>query len=143
MAGRIVVGVDGSERADAALNWAVAEARLRDCSLEVVHAWNVPHVGEAPGFRVLDLFAEAEDAAGELLDRVVERATSHDPGVDVARRTAQGSPGKVLIDAAKGADLLVVASRGRGGFAGLLLGSVSLVCLHHAPCPVVVIPADR
>lgn len=142
MAGRIVVGVDGSERADAAVNWAVAEARLRGSSLEVVHAWTLPHVGDAPGFRVLDLVAYAEKAAGELLDRAVAHAVGQDPDVNVTGTTEQGPAGKVLVDAAEGADMLVVGSRGRGGFAGLLLGSVSQACVHHAPCPVVVIPSQ-
>lgn len=141
MSGRIVVGVDGSERADAAVHWALEEARLRDCSVDVVHAWNIPYVGDVPGLTVADLAAGTQKAADELLRHVVERTIGDDPGVKVTNWTAQGSAARVLIDAAKGADMLVVASRGRGGFTGLLLGSVSQACVHHAPCPIVVIPS--
>jgi nucleotide-binding universal stress UspA family protein len=79
--------------------------------------------------------------AEELLRKTVEPALATRPGVHVTTRAGQGPPARTLIDAAAGADLLVVGSRGRGGFAGLLLGSVSQQVVNHAPCPVVVVPS--
>ena len=136
---RIVVGVDGSPQAAVALRWALDEARLRDATLEVVHAWLFPVVSDVPGAAVDSLIGDLERAAGRLLDRVVEDVAGPDPGVKVERRVLEGGAATVLVDAAAGADLLVVGSRGRGGFAGLVLGSVAQQCLHHAPCPVVVV----
>jgi nucleotide-binding universal stress UspA family protein len=137
--GRIVVGIDGSAEAAAALRWALEEAVLRSAVLEVVHAWVFPTIGELPGGAVSGLITELERAAGELLDRVVGAVVGDDTRVKVERRVLEGSAGKALVEAAAGADLLVVGSRGRGGFAGLLLGSVAQQCVHHAPCPVVVV----
>ena len=135
--GRIVVGVDGSPEATAALEWALEEGRLRGSDVDVVCAFSaVPDLSEAT------LLADEKDAAlraEELVRSVVEPAAQSRPGVRVATRTVEGRPAQVLIEAAAGADLLVVGSRGRGGFAGLLLGSVSQQCVHHAPCPVTVV----
>jgi nucleotide-binding universal stress UspA family protein len=138
--GRIVVGVDGSEPSRVALRWAIAEARLRGARVEAVHAWQVPYVGgdpylaggfypgliETAGSDTLQAAIDAEDTSG--LARPVEPIL-----------TAGGAAG-ALLDAAKDADLLVVGSRGRGGFASLVLGSVSHHLAHHATCPVVVVP---
>ena len=82
---------------------------------------------------------DLEQAATERLDRVVDSIVGTDPGVKVERRVLEGGAAGVLVDIAAGADLLVVGSRGRGGFAGLLLGSVAQQCVHHATCPVVVV----
>lgn len=136
---RIVVGVDGSDGADAALEWALDEGRLRGAELDVIHAFYLfPDLTEAA---VLtdepDMVAQAE----ELLRKAVEPAVATRPGLTVQTRAVQGPVARTLLDAAADADLLVVGSRGRGGFAGLLLGSVSQQCVHHAPCPVVVVPA--
>lgn len=136
---RIVVGIDDSPAAADALRWALDEARRRSASLEVVHTWVFPLVGEVPGGVVDDLVADLEGGAKKMLDEVVDRIVGADPGVEVVRRVLEGGPARILIDVAGGADLLVVGSRGRGGFAGLLLGSVALQCVHHAPCPVVVV----
>jgi nucleotide-binding universal stress UspA family protein len=137
---RIVVGVDGSEAARTALSWALEEGRLRHAAVDVVHAWQMPYVNGYP-FVIADLQpGEFEENAQELLDSTVG-------GVDTTGVTAIepilacDSAAQALLDRAKDADLLVVGSRGRGGFAGLLLGSVSQKVLHHATCPVVVIPA--
>ena len=137
--GRIVVGVDSSAEAAAALRWALDEARLRHASLEVVHVWVFPTIGELPGGAVNAFVNDLERAATDLLDRVVDPIVGTDPGVEVERRVLEGAAASVLVEAAAGADLLVVGSRGRGGFAGLLLGSVAQQCLHHATCPVVVV----
>lgn len=139
MVGRIVVGIDGSEGADAALAWAIGEARLRSAKLVVVHSFMYPVMGDLPPVADSDaLFAEEAQA---VVDRAVARADLG--GIDFDARVVRGSPAAVLVDAARDADLLVVGSRGRGGFAGLLLGSVSQQCAQHAPCPTVIVPSAR
>jgi nucleotide-binding universal stress UspA family protein len=136
---RIVVGVDGSANARAALGWALEEARLRHAALDVVHAWQLPFQGGSP-VSMLELPAdELERVARRVLDGAMAGADR--TGLrEVEALLICDHPARALLDTAKGADLLVVGSRGRGGFAGLLLGSVSQKILHHAPCPVVVIP---
>jgi nucleotide-binding universal stress UspA family protein len=150
---RIVVGVDGSPGGRSALRWAVAEARVRGAPLHVVHAWMVPLIDALPepwavgapslGPSDDEVHDHLEAAARNLLDACVDEARSAEPDVDVQGELVEGRPAGALLEAAGGADLLVVGSRGRGGFAGLLLGSVSAQCVHHAPCPVVVVPQDR
>jgi nucleotide-binding universal stress UspA family protein len=136
---RIVVGVDGSKAADGALGFAVEEARLRGAALEVVHAFDVPQVSDT--LFGADLIGELEDDARRVMADAVAR---HDlQGLDHSERLERGPAAWILMDAARKADMLVVGSRGRGGFVGLLLGSTSHQCLHHAPCPVVVVPARR
>jgi nucleotide-binding universal stress UspA family protein len=140
----IVVGVDGSEESKRALRWAVEEAALRHVPVRAVYAWTPPLVPGALGFAVLpaaDLDAVREGAV-ELLDAAVDEVVDGS-GVEVTRAAVQGAPAKVLLQAAEEADLLVVGTRGHGGFAELLLGSVSQQCAHHATCPVVVIPHER
>ena len=140
MTAKVVVGVDGSPASDAALTWAADEALVRHAALEIVHAWTYPHVGDVAGMAAS--FPDQDDFAATarfVLDAAVKTATrAHGPCVTA--KLVHGAPAKALVDAAAGADLLVVGSRGRGGFAGLLLGSVSQQCAHHAPCPVVVVP---
>ena len=137
---RIVVGVDGSEWSRRALEWAAVEARRRGAALEVVYAWHLPNAGGYPylaGYADLDLFAED---ARLVLDRALASVDlSGIPKVEPI--LIQDGAARSLLDTAKGADLLVVGSRGRGGFAGLLLGSVSHHVATHASCPVVIIPA--
>ena len=137
---RIVVGVDGSEASRRALEWAAVDARRRGAALEVVHAWHLPNAGGYPylaGYVDLELFAQDSRT---VLDRAMA-------GVDlggiprVEPILIQDGAARALLDTAKGADLLVVGSRGRGGFTGLLLGSVSHHVATHASCPVVIIPA--
>jgi len=136
---RIVVGVDGSETARAALVWAYDEARRRGATVDVVHAWHVPYVGGLP-YATAELHADVfEEDARLILDNAVGSADA--TGIPAVERVlVHDSPGRALLGVAKGADLLVVGSRGRGGFTGLLLGSVSQQVVHHADCPVVVIP---
>ena len=134
---RIVVGVDGSDEALVALGWALDEGRTRGAVVEVVHAF-MPDLSEAG--QLVDETASALQAE-ELLRKMVEPEVTAHPGVQVTTRALAGPPTRTLLDAAAGADLVVVGTRGRGGFAGLLLGSVSQQCVHHAPCPVVVVPA--
>ena len=140
---RIVVGVDGSETSRQALRWAADEALTRQAELQVVHAWEVQPVGAgigmSPGRRVASPpESQHEEARLLVTDMVTEELTDH--GLRNVRPTVgRGSPASVLIDAAHGADLLVVGSRGLGGFKGLLLGSVSTKMANHAPCPVVIV----
>lgn len=135
---RIVVGVDGSQPSGEALRWAIDEARRRGAAVEAVHAWHQPFVAGYSTEGALDL-GPYEDEARTLLDAAVE-ALGDTGAVPVDRKTVCGGAAGALVEAAKGADLLVVGSRGRGGFSGLLLGSVSQQVVHHAPCPVVIIP---
>jgi len=143
---RIVVGIDGSEESRGALRWALAEAKLRGAALRVVHTWLYPHIAAGPGMDpVLDteVIENARAVATELVQAELATAGAAFGEVDVEQAVVEGAAAPTLIEAAKGADLLVVGSRGRGGFAGLLLGSVSQQCAHHAPCPVVIVPPTR
>ncbi len=137
---RIVVGVDDSQGARAALRWARDEAVLRSARLEVVTVWVPPwaHGFNAQWEQDRQWF---ETQAAELVDKLIAELdhvpeSVHPRGVEV---TADG-PAFGLLSAAEGADLLVVGARGRGGFASLLVGSVAAQVVHHAPCPVVVVP---
>jgi len=135
--GRIVVGVDGSRWSRKALVWAANEAKLRGDSLEVVTAWHVPPQ-PYPAIPTYDF----EGAAGETLDRELDAVVG--PGApDVVRRVECGFAAQVLIEASRGADLLVVGSRGHGEFVGMLLGSVSRHCTARAHCPVVVVRGEE
>jgi nucleotide-binding universal stress UspA family protein len=140
--GRIVVGLDGSPGSLAALSWAAREARLRGATLEVVVAWKYP-------MPVL-LFPAAPDPpsvktlrteAKELTEHALTKVADDVAGVDIERRVVEGTPAEVLLGRLVEADLLVVGSRGLGGFRGLLLGSVSQQCVLHATRPVVVVPS--
>lgn len=138
MSQRIVVGVDGSSGADGALRFALEEAKLRAARLEIVLAWGLldqPGVPERaafdPGF--------GEDDARALIAAALDRVGA-DPSVDTTPVPVCNLPARALLDQAHGADLVVVGARGLGGFRGLLLGSVSQQVVHHAPCPVVIVP---
>ncbi|HET7855683.1 MAG TPA: universal stress protein [Gaiellaceae bacterium] len=145
--GRIVVGVDGSEHARRALDWAVREARLRGTSVVAVHAYAVPPVYLAPepvlatppALPDPELIERLEGSGRKLLEEEVGRVDAE--GVTIEQRVAAGSAADALVQAAREGDLLVVGSRGLGGFRGLLLGSVGQQVAHHAPCPVVIVPA--
>ena len=139
---RIVVGIDGSEDARRALAWALEEARLRGCAVEAIIAYEVPISSSIPLLTPMippELFREYAEGAVEKAVRSM--VGSDTEAVPVAKFAVAGHPGHVLIDAAAGAELLVVGARGNGGFLGLRLGSVSNYCVHHAPCPVAIIPA--
>ena len=141
--GVIVVGVDQSEGARAALRFALEEARLRQARLRVVHAWQFGYIG-APGFEgslpaVGGDLAEFHEAAEAALDETLRGVVADADGVAIERRVDQGAAAPVLIEESRDADVLVVGSRGHGGFTGLLLGSVGQQVTHHAPCPVVIV----
>jgi nucleotide-binding universal stress UspA family protein len=133
---RIVVGVDGSASSRRALEWAVEEARLRGGEVHAVTAWAFPPVtvGMEGLIHDPDIFPQA---ARRLQDEALKRVESE--GVPVSGEVDQGTAAAVLLRAAEDADLLVVGSRGLGGFTGLLLGSVSSQLVHHAPSPVLVV----
>jgi nucleotide-binding universal stress UspA family protein len=138
----IVVGVDGSEGGKAALAFAAGEAALRGASLRIVSAWEVPVAAYGDGFSppldpsVWDAF---RDAAQHVADDALATVKQLQPSVDVDVQVVQGQPADALI--AQDATLIVVGRRGLGGFASLLLGSVSHQVVQHATCPVVVVNA--
>ncbi|HMD47056.1 MAG TPA: universal stress protein [Acidimicrobiales bacterium] len=129
---RIVVGVDGSENARSALLWAAAEARRRDDLLEVLYVYSRPPL--ADGSR-----PEYAEEAQKVVDAAIRTVGVLDGSVVAKGEAQQGNPAHVLIEASRRAAMLVVGSRGRGGFGGLLLGSVSHKCVGHAHTPVVVV----
>jgi len=139
----IVVGVDGSSDAERAVGWALNEARLCGDTVLLVHAWQYPAIAVTTyAGEPLPVFGhdEIEKVASELLAKARDHASTREPSVDVQTRLVEGHPGAALVDASGDARLLVVGSRGRGGFKGMLMGSVSTSCVHHARCPVVVVP---
>jgi nucleotide-binding universal stress UspA family protein len=162
--GRIVVGVDASPEARRALAWAAAEARLRQAVLQVVHAAPIyfPSQHALPGTAVgaagepsqqeiaatLRNRAEVEEVfhsqADRLLEALVGEVGERVSGVEVQRTVVEDRhPAEALVELSAGAELLVVGSRGRGGFSEMLLGSVSHAAVLHAVCPVVVVPSQR
>ena len=139
MAGRVVVGVDRSEGGLEALRYAAAVARWQNWTLHIVHTWHVNYPVSPLVIGVGDIIEAAADAA-EVTVRDAEKQVLHDGFTgDVRRTITEGSAAQVLVDLSKGADLLVVGSRGLGGFASLALGSVGQACVHHAHCPVLVV----
>lgn len=135
---RILVGVDGSPAAKAALDWALGNAEPED-TVVLCHVWSLPVVA---GFESPMLEPGPFKQAAERL--VVEMAApflDNPDGPTIETGVAYGHPGSVLIDLSDDADVVVVGSRGHGGFKGLLLGSVSTYVVHHARCPVTVVPA--
>jgi len=134
----IVVGVDGSEHGNHALDWAIKEASLRRARLRLVAAWHIPvTVYSGPGYVPTVSRESFEELAKETGDAAVKRAG--DAGVKAESVVREGQAAEVLVDEASSADMLVVGSRGHGGFVGLLLGSVSAQCAHHALCPLVIV----
>jgi nucleotide-binding universal stress UspA family protein len=138
--GRIVVGVDGSEISTAALRWAVEEARLRHWDLDVVHAWTMPPYGDGLVGAWSTMAADdLQDVAGAVLQGSLDQVDTTD--VQVTEHVACTVPQQAILELSKGADLVVVGNRGRGGLQSLLLGSVSHFVMHHVECPVVVVKA--
>jgi nucleotide-binding universal stress UspA family protein len=135
----IVVGIDGSLPSSRALKWAAEEARFRHGDLRVVRAWSLPiysvgFIGMPDG-----AFTDASKLAVQDVDDQIAAVLGEEPDPPIERVIEFGQSARVILDAAKGADLVVVGSRGHGGFTGLILGSVSTQVLHHAKCPVLVI----
>ena len=137
----IVVGIDDSGHAEGALRWALDEAVRREAAVRVVAVWRYPAV-TAMGWEFAVLSADDVMAGAEAtLDRALEAVGLQEGGVDpeVRRTIREGHAGRSLLEAAEGAALLVVGARGLGGFTGLLLGSTSSYCVHHARGPVIVV----
>ena len=133
----VVVGVDGSEGAQRALRFAIDEAAAHGWRVMLVHGVDVGLSAADPygGGAVLEQLQQSGRTALDAAAAEVVKA-----GLEASTKLEVGSPAYALIDAAKGAAMLVVGSRGHGGFMGLLLGSVSSACVHHAHCPIVVVP---
>ncbi len=139
---RIVVGVDGSPSSMKALRWAIRQAKLTGAEVEAVTAWSYPSgYGWAPSSE--GGAVDFEGDAGKILVEALAQVSGIAPDVVVEPLVAQGHAADVLVRAAEGADLLVVGSRGHGGFTGMLLGSVSQHCVQHATCPVLVLRDRR
>jgi nucleotide-binding universal stress UspA family protein len=138
----VVVGVDGSDGARDALAYAVEEAFRRGARLRIVSAWEVPVAAYAGGLGPpLDqpMFDALREGAREIVEVAVAEARRLQPSVPCEGEVIEGQAAMALLEDAAGADLIVVGNRGRGGFASLLLGSVSQQVVHHASCPVVVV----
>jgi nucleotide-binding universal stress UspA family protein len=144
--GELVLGIDGSPKSRPAVVAAFAEAAARGATLHAVHSW------QRVSWTVLDAMPQAtsgatvhganvdEEAARAVISEAVVGVAADYPGVKVVEQLIEGHPVHVLTQAAEGADLLIVGRRGGGGFASLRLGSVSRGVLHHAPCPVMIVP---
>lgn len=137
---RIVVGVDTSAASRQALAWALDEAKMRGDDIVVVHAWQLPDITSYGG-AALPLVAheDVEKEADRMVRGLVDDMVPDTLALRVTTKIVPGHPAKVLVAESSDADLLVVGSRGHGGFPGLLLGSVSGHVVRHAACPVVVV----
>jgi nucleotide-binding universal stress UspA family protein len=133
----IVVGVDGSDTAKNALEFAIEEARLRHATLQITYAYPVID-RPVSGSTGKDYYEQVEVDAKAFIQSMMKSAPSTD-GVEVEWLGVPGNPAEVLIEASRAATILVVGSRGVGGFRGLLVGSVSNQCVHHSYCPVLVV----
>jgi nucleotide-binding universal stress UspA family protein len=140
--GRIVVGVDSSKTSLKALRWALAEAKLRGSSLLLVHAFPRPELVGMTMVVTLPSDDELREASVQVLNEALD-AVGGAGDVAVATHVGAGGPASVLVEVAHDAELLVIGSRGLGGFRGMLLGSVTQQVIAHAPCPVVVITPDE
>ena len=138
--GRIVVGVDGSQPSRAALRWAVRQAHFTCSEVDAVMAWDGPARQDGrpggPGA------TPAAIAARALAETVHATVLEEGDAVDIRQRTRQGDAVRILLDASREAELLVVGCRGRSGIAATVLGSVSTQCAQQAGCPVVVVHGD-
>jgi nucleotide-binding universal stress UspA family protein len=130
----VVVGVDGSPHSQAALRWGLREAQAHAGEVTAVLSWQMPFIGNPSAFSKDEM---EQDAKEVLLKSVAEVAP--DPPVPIRNIVANGDPTESLIEASKGADMLVLGSRGRSRFAGLMLGAVSQGCAASAACPVVIV----
>jgi nucleotide-binding universal stress UspA family protein len=148
--GRIIVGVDGSSGSLTALRWAIEEARAHGRTVHAVTAWNFPESGYGYSYGAgwMQAPEQAADSLATAAEKMLEAAVDQtapatsDPGhpVTITRTVVEGHAAQVLLGQAQQADLLVVGSRGHGGFVGLLLGSVGQHLVTHAHCPTVVVP---
>lgn len=145
--GTVVVGVDGSPEARAALEFALQEAARRGARLQVVAAAQLPEYwamayGLVAPPPIAEIVGGVRDAVRKLVDDVVAAAPGPVGTVPVTVDARAGAPADVLLDAADGADVLVLGHRGRGALRSAVLGSVGLRCVLHAPCPVTIVRAQ-
>jgi nucleotide-binding universal stress UspA family protein len=137
---KIVVGIDSTQPSVAALDWAIKEAKLRKCSLDVVVSWDYPVMVAAEPIMVQtpdrELLINGARVTAEKIAATVGLA---DAGIEYTVHTPEGRPGEELCAMAADADLLVVGSHGSGALKELILGSVSSYCAHHSTCPVVLV----
>lgn len=138
---RVVVGVDGSEGSRLALRAALEQAREHDATLTVVTSWTEQVVAGAPGYVAYGLVSEADLSAVAKQQQAdaLTAVLGAEPTPRLDQQVVEGHAARELVAAAHGADLVVVGSRGHGGFVGLLIGSVSQYVAAHAPCPVLVV----
>jgi nucleotide-binding universal stress UspA family protein len=135
--GTIVVGVDDSDAAHAALEWAIAESKLRGASLHIIHVF-----GAMAGFGTSiapEYYPQAEKEAQAELQRLLDKTPQVGELADVKASVIPGGASEVLVEQSQDAEMLILGHRGKGGFAGLNLGSVSAQCVRHARCPVLVV----
>ena len=145
----IVVGVDGSESSLVALRWGLRQARLTGSAVRAVITWQptIVYGGIAPveprGYAPVEDDGYAETAAQVLAEAVHKTLADEadEPKIEIKQQVVHGNAVEVLLKTSVGADLLVLGSRGHGGFVGALLGSVSQHCVQHATCPVVIVRA--
>jgi nucleotide-binding universal stress UspA family protein len=138
--GPVVVGIDGSEASEAAISFAFDEASQRGCALVAVHSWNEVFID--PELNVARIAIDTtgmQERAHQLLAQLLAGWQEKFPDVEVRRVVTQGRPLDALLEPGEDACLIVVGSRGHGGFDGMLLGSTSQALVHHAPCPLVVV----
>lgn len=136
-----MVGVDPSDAAKGALRWAISNSTKGDTIL-AVHTWQIYAVSGfdvPPAYNVIDIETDATKFLTDFVAEVVV-AMGDEPHATIETEVHQGHAGRILIELSENADMVVVGSRGYGGFRGLLLGSVSTYVVHHAKCPVVVVP---
>ena len=140
-----MVGADGSASSISALRWAISQAELTGAAVDAVIAWHYPIPTGGYGWAPTGMATsfDFKDNAEKVLAEAISTASGASGSVPVRARVVEGNPARVLLDASDGADLLVVGSRGYGGFTEALLGSVSQHCVHHARCPVVVIRSQE
>ncbi|MGP5227041.1 universal stress protein [Arthrobacter rhombi] len=132
----VVVGIDGSNDSKAALQWAVEYGKRFDLPVYAVAVWELPLAfGNMATYP--ETGAQVEERTSKVLNEAVQEAVGADSGV--LQRTERGHPAKTLVEISESAKLLVLGTRGRGAFRGMLLGSVSQHCASHSKCPFVVI----
>jgi len=137
----VVVGVDGSAESVAALKWAAAYAAATGSRVRAVMAWHYPAaygaapVGVAPA-------AVTDEVREQMTEALAKSVTEAGAGAEIEQEIGYGHPAQVLVDQSASADLLVVGNRGHGAFTGMMVGSVSIHCVTHAHCPVVVVRSD-
>lgn len=140
--GRIVVGVDGSEPSKQALRWAAFIASTTGASIDAIASWRLNAFASGPALIERPAEWDRTKEINAMLEATLEDVFADSPPARLNSIVQEGVAAKVLIEASEGARMLLVGSRGHGGFVGLMLGSVSTACAAHASCPVMVIHGD-